>query len=106
MRFAPPELADVFATERAGDLQTSFGYHGVWHMPRAIGVEAFWRVYRELDDRGTVSHDFSTILNDVRFGLGGRGRTIRMIADHMKYRFGRAKGDRCLTSSPSSDRKA
>lgn len=85
MRFAPPELADLFATERRGDLQTSFGYHGVWNMPRAIGVEAFWRVYRELDDRGTLSHDFSSILNDVRHGRGGQLRTVRMIFDQVKY---------------------
>lgn len=85
MLFAPPELADLFATERRGDLQTSFGYHGVWNMPRAIGVEAFWRVYRELDDRGTVSHDFSSILNGVRQGRGGQLRTIRMIFDQVKY---------------------
>ncbi|WP_380802009.1 DUF5672 family protein [Sphingobium tyrosinilyticum] len=104
MRFAPPELADLFATERGGDLQTSFGYHGVWNMPRAIGVEAFWRVFRELDDRATVSHDFSSILNDVRHGRSGQLRMVRMIANHIKYRLGRAKGD-SLTSE-SSDRKA
>ena len=105
MRIAPFELANLFSTERSGDLQTSFGYHGVWNMPRAIGVEAFWRVYRELDDRGTVSHDFSSILNDVRHGRGGQLRMVRMIADHIKYRFGRAKGD-SLNSSKPSDRKA
>ena len=105
MRFAPRELANLFATERTGDLQTSLGYHGVWNMPRAIGVEAFWRVYSELDDRSTVSHDFSSILNDVRHGPGGRLRMARMIADHMKYRFGRAIGNG-LNSSKPSDRKA
>ncbi|GLV23539.1 hypothetical protein TomMM35A_33770 [Sphingobium sp. TomMM35A] len=106
MRFAPPELADLFAIERTGDLQTSFGYHGVWNMPRAIGTDAFWRVYCELDDRGTVSHDFSCILNDVRHGPRGSLRMLRMIADHMKHRFSRAKGDKCPNSSQLSYRKA
>ena len=105
MRFAASELADLFATERRGDLQTSFGYHGVWNMPRAIGIEAFWRVYRELDDRSTVGHDFSSILNDVRHGRGGQLRMARMIADHIKYRFGKANGD-SLNSSEPSYRKA
>nr|MEC6702201.1 DUF5672 family protein [Sphingobium sp. SJ10-10] len=106
MRFAPPTLADLFATERTGDLHTSFGYHGVWNMPRAIGSEAFWHVYRELDERGTVSHDLSSLLKDVRHGPRGRMRMIRMIVDDIRYRFSRAKGDTCLNSSQSSDRKA
>lgn len=84
VRFASARLADLFATERTGDLQTSFGYHGVWNMPQAIGTEAFWRVYRELDDRGTIRHDFSSILKDVRQGPGGWMRLIRMVADHIK----------------------
>lgn len=106
MRFAPHQLADLFAAERTGNLQNSFGYHGVWNMPCAVGIEAFWRVYRELDDRDTISHDFSSILNDIRQGPGGRMRMIRMIADHMKHRFRGAKGDTCLSSSQPSDRKA
>lgn len=84
MRFAPSALADLFAAERAGDPATSFGYHGVFNMPRAIGVEAFWQLYRELDDRGTVRHDFASILKDVGCGSGGSLRMIRMIADYLK----------------------
>ena len=89
MRFAPEALADLFAAERCGDLETSFGYHGVWNMPRAIGVEAFWSVYRDLDDRGTVGRDFASILKDVRHGPGGSVRMIRMIVDHVKDRLGK-----------------
>lgn len=85
MRFAPRALADLFATERTGDLGKSFGYHGVWHMPRAIGVEAFWRVYRDLDDRGTVMHDFGSILKAVGRGPGGLARMARMTADYLKH---------------------
>lgn len=85
MRFAPRALADLFATERSGDLATSFGYHGVWHMPRTVGIEAFWHVYCGLDDRGTVRHDFASIVKDVRHGSGGSLRMGRMIFDHMKH---------------------
>lgn len=88
MRFAPRTIADMFATERAGDLQTSFGYHGAWNMPGAIGIEPFWQVYRELDDRGTVRHDFARIMNGISRGSGGCRRMARMIFDHMKYSLG------------------
>ena len=85
MRFAPRALADLFAAERSGDLNASFGYHGVWNMPRAMGVKAFWQIYVDLDDRSTVKHDFARILKDVRHGSGGFLRMARMIFDHMKY---------------------
>ena len=86
MRFAPRALADLFATERSGVLEDSFGYHGVWNMPRALGVEAFWRIYCDLDDRATVRHDFVSILKDVGQGLGGSWRAARMIFDRLKQR--------------------
>lgn len=79
MRFAPRELADMFSAERAGDISTSFGYHGAWLMPRAIGVEAFWNVYRDLDDRGTIRHDFAAILKQIGRGQGGLKRAARLI---------------------------
>ena len=85
MRFPSRALADCFSAERAGDPSASFGYHGVWHMIRAIGVEAFWDVYRDLDDRSTVRHDFATILKQIRRGKGGDVRTIRLIADRVRY---------------------
>lgn len=84
MRFAPRALADMFATERTGDLATSFGYHGVWNMPQAIGIGAFWQVYQDLEDRGTVWHDFASILKDVGHGPGGFWRMARMIFDYIK----------------------
>ncbi len=84
MRFAPRELADAFSTERAGDLSASFGYHGVWNMPRAIGPKGFWEVYRSLDDRRTLETDFDAILNDVRRGPAGQLRAARMRWD--RYR--------------------
>lgn len=84
MRFAPRELADLFSAERAGDMGISFGYHGVFNMPRAIGVEAFWHIYRGLDDLGTVRHDFLSILKDMGREPGGFRRMIRMLADRLK----------------------
>lgn len=88
MRFAPRPLADLFAAERTGDLGASFGFHGAWNMPHAVGLEQFWNLYRELDDRGTIWHDFPAILKDVSHGSGGFQRVARMVADYLKNRLG------------------
>lgn len=84
MRFAPRVLADWFAAERAGDVAASFGYHGAWLMPQVVGVEPFWTLYRELDDRGTIRHDFSAILKQIRQGRGGWKRALRLTLDQFR----------------------
>lgn len=84
MRFAPRALADIFSAERAGDVTTSFGYHGIWHMPSAISVARFWEVYCALDDRSTVRHDFYVLLKHMARGSGGLSRALRMVADHVR----------------------
>lgn len=84
MRFAPRALADHFAAERAGDVTASFGYHGAWLMPRAVGSESFWTLYRELDDRGTIRHDFSSILKQIGQGPGGWSRALRLTLDQFR----------------------
>lgn len=94
MRFAPAVVADQFATERAGNLAISFGFHGVFNMPQAIGIDGFWEVYRELNDRKTVWHDFLPITKDIRHGSGGFYRISRMIIDRLTPSIDR-KGD-CL----------
>lgn len=80
LRFAPRSLADRFSAERAGDLSTSFGYHGVWHMPRVLGVEQFWHVYRSMDERGAIRHDFGTLAKYMWQGHGGAGRVLQLLA--------------------------
>ncbi len=83
LRFAPRALADRFSAERAGDPAASFGYHGVWHMPRVLGVEPFWRVYRSLDARGTIRYDFARLLKQVAAGPGGAARALQLLVDHV-----------------------
>lgn len=83
LRFAPKELADAFSVERAGSLSSSFGYHGVWHMPRLFGVEKFWRIYRGLDERTSVRHDFASLLWQLARGRGGMVRSIGLVADRL-----------------------
>lgn len=82
-RFASRKLADSFATERVGDVKTSFGYHGVFNMPDAIGAEAFWNAYLQLDDIGTIRRDFADLLVAVWQTPHGTVRSLRMIADQL-----------------------
>ncbi len=81
LRFASTDVADSFSAERKGDPLQCFGYHGVWHMPRALGLDDFWRIYLALDERGTVRHDFRSILGQCAKGNGGRERAMRLLYD-------------------------
>jgi len=89
MRFAPKEIADLFSAERAGDISNSFGFHGAWHMPQALGIDAFWSLYRDLDDRGTIRHDFKGILKQVLHERAGWKRALGLIKDQTFHRSGR-----------------
>lgn len=77
MRFAPIAIANVFAAERAGNPADSFGYHGVFLMPQALGVEPFWEIYLSLDDRTTLRNDFIRL---VRAVLVGKNPVYRVLA--------------------------
>jgi len=81
--FAPRDLADAFSTERAGDPATSFGYHGAFNIPRAVGVEAFWQTYLELDERSTVWRDLGNLLRELGRGRRACIRQLRMLADYL-----------------------
>lgn len=83
MRFADVALAQAFSSERVGDPHASFGYHGVWHMPAVLGVEAFWQVYEGLDNRGTFRHDLPDLIRQVAKGPGGFRRALRLAADRI-----------------------
>jgi hypothetical protein len=82
LRFAPRALADAFSAERAGNPAVSFGFHGVWLMPRLLGRERFWEIYSALDERTTARHDFRSLLWQVARGRGGMGRALTLIRDH------------------------
>lgn len=85
MHFATGALADIFSTERAGDVTHSFGYHGAWLMPRAIGIVDFWPLYLKLDERSTIRRDFINIIRDVVKGKGGLLRAARLLFDQIFY---------------------
>ena len=83
IRFAPVELADAFAAERAGDPARSFGYHGVFLMPQVLGVERFWRMYCALDERGSLRPDFWQLLRAAKGGRRGAARMLRMLFERI-----------------------
>lgn len=91
IRFAPAALADLFSTERAGNISASFGYHGAWLMPDLFGASAFWDIYHTLDDRGTIRHDFAAILEQLRTRQGGWVRALRLIGDQIVHADGRRR---------------
>lgn len=83
IKYADSLVADCFSTERTGDLRNSFGYHGIWNMPDALGHDEFWRFYSVLDERTSLHHDFWPLLRLVIGGPGGLGRASTMIRDRL-----------------------
>lgn len=84
MRFAPAPIADLFSAERAGHLSETFGYHGVFNMPQAIGIERFWQIYQDLDDRHTIWQDFYYIVKNIVGNKNGCSRITRILIDKLK----------------------
>jgi hypothetical protein len=83
MLFAPKEMADCFAAERAGDPACSFGYHGVFLMPEVLGVERFWRVYRTLNDCSSMRRDYATLRKALGKGNNSTLRSVRLICNRL-----------------------
>lgn len=91
MRFATAALADAFSSERAGDPAQSFGYHGVFLMPRVLGPDRFWEIYRKLDDRASVWRDLGVIMKTLRPGGKSALRSLELFfsrfSDYVGKRF-------------------
>ena len=95
MRFAPVDVADAFAAERAGDPTSSFGYHGVFLMPLVLGTERFWRMYFALDERGSLRPDYGDLLKSLRNGRFALRRSARMQWDRCADRITRLRRGLC-----------
>lgn len=78
LRFAPRALADAFSAERASSPDVTFGFHGVWHMPRVMGADHFWDTYCGLEDRSTVFHDQAAIMRQLARQPHGLRRCMKM----------------------------
>lgn len=86
MRFAPKNVADLFSTERAGDISVSFGYHGAFNMTKALSADDFWSIYCTLDDTSNIIHDTWTILRSVRIGFWPKKHILTMIVDYLLHK--------------------
>lgn len=92
LRFASRDLADRFAAERAGTLETAFGFHGVWHMPQLIGADRFWEIYHGLEDRHSVFHDGTAIMRQLASAPHGWRRCLQIGWDGLWQRAQRRAG--------------
>jgi hypothetical protein len=84
IRFANGVMADMFSTEREGSIHTSFGFHGVWHMPDVLGTDGFWNVYTSLNDRSTIWHDLFKLAASLSLNARGLLRAARLITDQLR----------------------
>lgn len=84
IRFADVEVASRFSYERTNPNGPTFGFHGIFNMPDAIGREEFWRIYRTLDERSTIKPDFLAILARMIGGKHGLHRASIMLRDHWR----------------------
>lgn len=92
LRFADRALASRFSFERDRTAARSFGFHGVFNLPDAVGTDAFWQAYRELDDTRTVWVDFWPLAFRMA-GSGQKGlrRALRFLADRLCFAMQRYK---------------
>jgi len=81
LSFAPAELADEFSAERAGDPSKTFGYHGVFLMPRVLGADGFWMIYTNLTEYTSLRRDFRTLLLSLLVGHSRIRRLLTMVSD-------------------------
>lgn len=83
LRFADRATASRFSFERDHEASRTFGFHGVFNLPEAVGIEEFWDIYQALDDIGTVRTDFRALLAQVAHGPDGWRRALRMLCDRV-----------------------
>lgn len=84
MRFADRTAASRFSFERDHDSANTFGFHGVFNLPEAAGIDGFWSIYAQLDDKSTVRTDFWPLLRAVARGPHGLSRAGRLALDRLR----------------------
>lgn len=92
IRFADLETARHFSFEREPRRGRTFGFHGVFNLPEAVGADAFWRVYQTLNEPHSVYVDFATLWKQLRKGSHPWRRRARLTADYLarlRHRSGR-----------------
>jgi hypothetical protein len=82
IRFADQETAARFAFERTVNEGPTFGFHGIFNMVSALGVDRFWEIYSTLDDRRTAFADYWRLMRQLG-GKGALGRRLTLTADRL-----------------------
>lgn len=83
IRFAAQRIAERFSFERRMPQGPTFGFHGIFNMVPAIGVEAFWQTYRSLDDRSSAATDFGLILRQLGTGKHALKRRLQFVLENV-----------------------
>lgn len=68
IRFADRATAARFSFERMVPRQPTFGFHGIFNLPDVLGLDEFWALYRNLDERTMTPRDIRLLFK--RLGLG------------------------------------
>nr|WP_279587459.1 DUF5672 family protein [Novosphingobium sp. PhB55] len=84
IKFAPKALADKFSAERNGNPEDTFGYHGAFLMPKVLGTEQFWKIYRSLDCRSGMRQDLPSFIKGLATGPRPIRRSLRVLGDRVK----------------------
>lgn len=87
IRFADRLIAEQFSYERTTPSEPTFGFHGVFNMADAIGVDRFWEIYLDLDDRATVFVDYWPIARQLGHGPNPGKRRIQLTVDRIAELF-------------------
>jgi len=83
MRFADRRTAERFSFEREQPNEPTFGFHGVFNMISALGPDAFWEVYRTLDDKSTALLDYRGLMSQLRSGRASTSRRYELTKDRI-----------------------
>jgi hypothetical protein len=87
--FADSQTAARFSVERSVPGGPTFGFHGVFNMIPLLGVERFWRIYKGLDDRTSVFHDYALLMRQLASEGGTAKRRLQLTVDLVRSWGGR-----------------
>ena len=84
IRFADRATAARFAYERVPPGERTFGFHGIFNMPKALGVDRFWALYKALDDPSSAFVDYRILFRQLGEGRRSTLRRMRLTLDWIK----------------------
>jgi hypothetical protein len=105
LRFAGRAVADRFSFERQPTSCPTFGFHGVYNMIPALGVDRFWEIYRSLDNPDTAFLDWKIVQRQLGYNARAWARRSKFLADFLTTKVGRlTSGDYAASSGRPASR--